>query len=77
MEDVVAKKILLDLETLIKRGLKLHAWVVLDKSPFHAGEIEVLINDPNKISLSTAKMKDCEYAPTLLEALTKVVKRWR
>lgn len=71
------KETLLNLETLIKRGMELHAWVVVDESILHAREIGILINDPSEFSFDDAEMADCEYAPTLSEALTKAARRWR
>lgn len=68
---------LLDLETLIKRGLELHAWVVVDEAPLHAREIGVAINDLDELSYQEIEMEDAEYAPTLIKALTLAARRWR
>lgn len=77
MENVVLRETLLDLETLIKRGMELHAWVVVDEAPLHAKEIGAAINDPDKLSYQEIEMEDAEYAPTLIEALTKAARKWR
>jgi hypothetical protein len=66
-----------DLERLIAKGRELHAWVVVDEAPLHAKEIGVAINDPYELSYQEIEMEDSEYAPTLIEALTKAARRWR
>ena len=76
----INKETLLDLETLLQRGMELFVWYVPANnllSGKNKGMFGAKVYDPLEIQPHQLEMWECQYAPTVEEAIAKAVKEER